>query len=143
MNGMDVVAAARKYIGARWSHQGRQDAYMDCAGLVVKVAADLGITHGDITGYPRHAADETLMYLCRTYLDEVPSTDARPGDIPVMRFPGTRHIGIFGDYPGGHLSLIHAYSRAPRKVVEHLYTDEWMRTQQASLMSVFRFRGIE
>lgn len=142
MNGMDVVTAARKYLGARWTHQGRQDGNMDCAGLVLKVASDVGAFTIDKADYPRHAVDESMLNLCREYLDEVARSDAKPGDIAVMRFQANRHIGIFGDYPGGHLSLIHAYSRAPRKVVEHLYTDEWMRTQQASLMAVFRFRGL-
>lgn len=143
MTGADVVAAARRYLGARWTHQGRRDSAMDCAGLVLKVARDVGAFTLEKADYGRHAVDESMLELCRAHFDEVDPAEARPGDVAVMRFQANRHIGFFGDYPGGHLSLIHAYSRAPRQVVEHLYTEEWMRTQQAGLLAVFRFKGIE
>jgi len=45
VTGSDVVAQARKYMGVRWAHQGRSPAGMDCAGLVIRVAQDLGLIH--------------------------------------------------------------------------------------------------
>ncbi len=58
-----------------------------------------------------------------------------------MRF-STPHIGLFADYPCGGLSMIHAYSSAPRCVVEHLFNEDWLRSQRAVLVGCFRFPGI-
>lgn len=139
----DVVAAARRYLGARWAHQGRRDDSMDCAGLVLKVARDLKLSTLEVTGYPVQATDESMLGLCRAHLVEISRQDLAPGDVVVMRFAGNRHIGIVGDYPYGGLSLIHAQTRHPRCVTENALSPQWLAHVNASVAGCFQFPGIQ
>lgn len=142
ITGADVVTAARAHIGTVWRHQGRSREGVDCLGLVLLVAHQLGLTDFDTRDYARQAKDESMLEQCREHLIEIPRAAARPGDIAVMRFGTNRHIGIFGDYVYGGLSLIHAFSQAPRRVVEHRFTEDWLRGHGASLLACFRFPGV-
>lgn len=142
MTGTDVCMAARQFIGVPWRHQGRSREGIDCAGLVIQVAHRLKLLDFDTVDYSPQATDETMLRLCGEHLVKIGRVNAKPGDVPVMRFGSNRHIGIFGDYAHGGLSLIHAFSRSPRRVVEHRYCAEWLRTERASLIAVFRFPGI-
>lgn len=143
MKGAQLVDQARGWLGVKWRHQGRSREGVDCAGLVIKVAHDLDLTEFDTADYARQASDETMLDLCREHLVEIAHADARAGDVVVIRFANQRHIGFLGDYPAGGLSLIHAFSNAPRRVVEHLFNDDWLHTQRATLIGCFRFPGIE
>lgn len=142
MTGAEITTAARGWTGVRWLHQGRSRDGIDCLGLVLVVAHELALTDFDTRDYARQAEDESMLEQCREHLFEIPRAAARPGDVPVMRFGTNRHIGIFGDYVHGGLSLIHAFSQAPRKVVEHRFNDDWLRGHGASLLAVFRFPGV-
>lgn len=142
MTGAEIATAARRFIGCPWRHQGRSGEGVDCLGLVLLVAHELELTDFDTRDYARQATDESMLQQCREHLVEIPRAMARPGDVPVMRFGTNRHIGIFGDYVHGGLSLIHAFSQAPRRVVEHRFNDDWLRGYNASLLSVFRFPGV-
>jgi cell wall-associated NlpC family hydrolase len=146
VTGADIVTEARSYIGTRWLHQGRTRSGIDCAGLVLKVAHACNIFTFDTADYSRQATDESMLELCREHLDPVATAQSCPGDIAVMRFGTNRHIGFFGDYLYGGLSLIHAYSQRigsqRPQVVEHRFTDDWLRSQNASLIAVFRFPGV-
>lgn len=142
MNGADVVTAARGWTGVRWRHQGRSRDGIDCAGLVIKVAHDLGLSEFDTKDYARQATDETMLALCREHAIEIAMKDARPGDLVVLRFGNQRHIGFLGDYLHGGLTLLHAYSHHPRKVVEHRFDETWLRAVNAQLIGVFRLHGV-
>ena len=48
-----VVAAGRCYTGVRWHHQGRTRAGLDCAGLIIRTAHDLGLSEFDLADYGR------------------------------------------------------------------------------------------
>lgn len=133
-----IVTEARTWIGVRWLHQGRTREGVDCAGLVIKVAHELGLSTFDTADYARQAIDEAMLELCRGHLQPIGRQDIRPGDVLVMRFENQRHIGVVGDYIYGGLSLIHAY--APnRKVVEHRFDSVWM----SRVIGCFRFRAVE
>lgn len=138
----EIVAAARQYLGARWTHQGRRHDAMDCAGLVLRVARDLGLADLDVTGYGVQAVDESMLEMCREHLDEIARADLAPGDVVVMRFSGNRHIGIVGDYAHGGLSLIHAQTSHPRCVTENALSPAWMAHVRASIAGCFRFPGV-
>jgi cell wall-associated NlpC family hydrolase len=142
VTGVEIVTMARQFIGCPWRHQGRSREGVDCLGLVLLVAHQLGLTDFDTRDYARQAKDESMLEQCREHLVEINRSVARPGDVAVMRFANNRHIGFFGDYVHGGLSLIHAFSQSPRKVVEHRFTDDWLRGYSASLMACFRFPGV-
>lgn len=133
-----AVAIARQAIGARWEHQGRSDDKMDCAGLVIKVAGELGLIDWDITDYERQASDERMLQLCRQHLIEIPRSQLQPGDVVVLAYGTNRHIGIVGDYKYGGLSLIHAQATYPRRVGENRLDDEWLRIVGARIVGCFQ-----
>lgn len=128
-----IIADARSYLGVRWLHQGRTRAGIDCVGLVIEVSkAVLGWSF-DVTGYPRHAKDETMLDTCRQRMVEVRRSQVLPGDVLVMAFAHQRHMAIVGGEPGA-LTVIHAYV-VNRQVVEQRLDAPWM----ARVVGCFRF----
>jgi cell wall-associated NlpC family hydrolase len=119
---MTPVDAARRYIGAPWKHGGSDAAGMDCFGLIVAVARDLGIPYPVMT-YDR-LPDLSLFAALRQFC--APAKGLEPGLLVRMAVVGrAQHLGIVADHPTG-LSLIHAYMPLGR-VVEHRIDDRWRR----------------
>jgi len=134
MQSSDIVNAARSYLGVKFRHQGRTRAGIDCVGLLVCVARDLGASDYDATGYNRRAQGLGFLHHFQNNLDQISTQDAKPGDVLVFVesiFPC--HTGIMSarhDLP----HLIHAH--APRGVVlEEPFGDEW----RSKLRYAFRF----
>jgi hypothetical protein len=136
-----IVQAARGYIGTRWQHQGRLDDGLDCAGLVIKVGHDLGLSEFDKTDYPHLSSLPEVLGLCREHLDEIARSDLSPGDVVVLSCGGLPHLGIVGDYLGrdGLLTLIHSQARHPRQVVEAQFNDIYLSYAKASVVGCFRY----
>ena len=82
-----LVAQARSYLGVPWRHQGRTRAGIDCAGLVVLVARDLGLTDYDSTAYGRRAQGQGFVEHFRSQMDGVAVTEARGSDVLVFASP--------------------------------------------------------
>lgn len=113
-----IIATARTYLGVPWHHQGRNRAGMDCAGLIVKVAQDLNLTHFDTRGYSRIPDGVKL----RGYLEKetVRVTNGQPGDIMLIRFARyPQHLAIISD-----VGMIHTYEQIGY-VVEHRIDERW------------------
>lgn len=126
MSRMDVVVAAREYLGTPYLHQGRvkgPNGGIDCVGLSVCVAWDLALKprSWNVTGYRRLPDGVTLMRQIRPLMaEEVAQSQMDAGDMLVLawdKFP--HHVGILGDHPGG-LSLIHADNRIGRVIEQRL-----------------------
>ena len=133
----DILRAARAYLGVRFRHQGRTAAGLDCAGLIILVARDLGLFDLDFTAYGHAPDGKTLHRLLSQYLDAVEPRDMRLGDVVLMAFqPAPQHLGILGD-GARPFSLIHAYAQA-RMVIEHRLDDEWM----GRIRNIYRFRTV-
>lgn len=122
----DVIAEARRWIGTRWSHQGRKFGVgVDCIGLCHEVARVLGLASGvNVPAtYERTPSNNQILRGCDRHLIRI----QRPalGCLVVMRFQGEPiHMGLIGDYPLGGFSLIHAYAKA-RKVEECRLDETW------------------
>ncbi|GAB4511253.1 MAG: peptidase [Roseibium sp.] len=131
MTGEDIVAAARRWLGTPFHHQGRvRGVGVDCAGLVIGAARELGIMDIDVTGYGHRPDDEEMERLVRAHLAEIPLAEAAPGDVLLIlidRRP--QHLAIRSD-----VGMIHAYAPA-RKVVEHRIDAVWA----ARIHAAFRF----
>lgn len=139
MNRVHVVDAARKYLGAKWRHQARDANALDCAGLVVRVARDLGLTAVSSNDYPEHPDGARLLAECQKHMRPIPKRDFDIGDVLVMRFSAApQHFGIVADYFAGGFSLIHAY-RGADMVVEHRLDDIWRRR----IVAAYQLPGIE
>lgn len=125
-----MVAAARGWVGVPWRHQGRTRAGIDCVGLLIVVAQDLGIDDGfDFRAYSRRPDGRALRELMVDKLDRAAAI--APGRIGLFAQAGTYpcHVGVFGDR-----TMIHAHA-LNRKVVEHRLSDEW----RCRLRGVFRY----
>ena len=97
------IAAARTYIGVPWQHQGRSRHGIDCVGLLVCVAHDLGIPVDDGgPNYEREPRAHDLARLLRRHCESMP--DMRRGYIVLMGRPST-HVGFLTQ--GNPFGLIH------------------------------------
>ncbi len=127
-----VVAAARAWAGTPWRHQGRvRGVGVDCVGLIIGVARDLGLSAFDVTGYRRRPAERDLLAGCRAHMRAVPL--ALPGDAMLFRIDGqAQHLGIATD-----IGLLHAHAPM-RRVVEHRLDEYW----RARIVAAFRLPGV-
>src|SRR5690606_33732275 len=91
-----------------WRHQGRSRMGIDCVGLLIVAAADLGITIPDMKGYRR--SPEPRLFLEHIRANSNPETEPLPGNFGIFR-DGTQpcHVGIFAS-KYEQVSLLHAYA---------------------------------
>lgn len=129
-----LITAARAYLGVPFRHRGRTQAGLDCAGLVWRAYADLGLVLPDVRIYGREPHRNGLQEAMVRALGEPVARHPQAGDVLLMRFDlEPHHIGIAGDYPHGGLSLIHAHGMAGG-VVEHRLNKTW----RDRIVAVFR-----
>lgn len=138
-----IVEKAREYLGTPWVHRGREKGVaVDCAGLIICVAYELGIlpdlnTPGYVN-YPRRPEGNRLLLAVEGATKRVHIDKMQPGDIVLFRISDDpQHLGFVGD-KGSPLSLIHAYIRGPRRVVEHVFDEDW----KTLIMGVYQFSGV-
>jgi len=131
MQSEDIVTEARRWIGARWRHQGRGPAGVDCIGLLIVVADGLRVPHHDVTAYDRRATGTRLLEEFARALDPVALSEARPGDILV--FAETTYPCHAGFLTARHgtLHLLHAHALR-RCVLEEPLTEPWLSRRRAA-----------
>lgn len=117
----EVVAAAQSWLGCPYGHQQRlQGVAVDCAGLVIGVARQLGLVGDDfdIGGYARIPDGHSLLSACDEHMTRIDRDAMRPGDVVVVKFDSEpQHFGILAPYAHGGLAMIHAASKYS-KVIE-------------------------
>lgn len=119
MTPADFIAAARSYVGVPFHHQGRTRHGVDCIGLVVCAARDVGLVLADRTDYPRDPNGLLPVEMARQF---AAVESAQGGDILLMRFRGEpQHVAILAG-----TTLIHGYASIGR-VVEHGLDAKWRR----------------
>lgn len=142
MNRLQVVAQAREWINTPFQHQARMHAVgVDCAGLVIGVARQLGLVAPDfdVSNYPRSPDGVTLLKWCDRYMLRVARENMMPGHVVVVAFDkDPQHLGILGDYRHGGLSIIHA-AQKPGRVIE----TRLMFSPAMKFVAVYRLPGVE
>lgn len=140
MTADDIIAAARSAIGTPFKHQGRTVGRgMDCVGLPLYVADQMGISYTDVVGYARRPGGGKLEATFDAHVESgilvrVKIAEMRAGDFLMMRFSGEpQHMAI---YTGEN--IVHAYQQVGR-VCEHRLDDLW----RARIVRVYRLAGIE
>ncbi len=132
----DFIQAARSYLTLPWLHQGRNRAGVDCVGLIIAAAADIGIEIGDSLGYRRTPDPERFVEHIKSVTD--PATGSAPGVVALFRERQQPcHAGIFAEREGV-LTLIHSYAPIG-KVMEEPFIHHWPRL----LMMTRRIKGLE
>lgn len=135
----DVQALARGYLGTPWKHQGRNKAVgIDCAGLIVLVAHDLGLSAYDSVDYQRNAHNDAFVRHFGDNMTQKRVADRQIGDVLLFRDRlFSCHSGVVSQKHGVP-HIIHAY--APRKaVIEEPLSAEWV----SKITYCFEFYGVE
>jgi len=137
-----IVAAARRWLGTPYHHQGRLVGVgVDCLGLISEVGRELGILDYDATDYVAMPDGKMMEATCREYLVEQPiDTTPRPGDIVLMwislrRLP--QHLAIFVPWDQ-RIGIIHAHQRFD-DVKAHSYDDYWIKRT----VRIFSYPGVQ
>jgi cell wall-associated NlpC family hydrolase len=122
-----LVASSRKYLGVKFRHMGRGPNVLDCAGLILRAYADIGVKLPDLKHYGREPHKDGLRGAVVRALGDNLNRPPIVGDVLLMAFDrDPHHLGIVGDYMYGGLSLIHAYGDVG-KVVEHRLDYAWRK----------------
>jgi cell wall-associated NlpC family hydrolase len=133
----DILNHARQCLGTPFRHQGRLIAFgLDCAGVVIHVARQIGAGHIDVEGYGRNPANGQLERTldAQPCLERVALSERTAGDVLLMRFASDpQHLAICAGE-----TLIHAYESVGR-CCEHRLSSLWA----ARIVRVYRFRGVE
>lgn len=151
MNGQSIIEAARRYEGARFRHQGRDPRTgVDCVGLAVVIARDLGIDCVDSVTYARCPNPRNLLRVLSKSCDRISRAGgdalaldgdssafgvARAGDLLIFspRRPNLpRHLAVFTGS-----DMVHAVEgNGIDRVVEVPISQNW----RECLHSTWRFR---
>ena len=130
----DIVRTAREYLETPWHHQARvKGVGIDCAGLIVCVANELGLYVSDRQGYS-HQPHREFVNAVEESLDRID----RPifGGIAVFAFEAEpTHIGIISSLEP--LMVIHTWAQM-RKCVENNIDETW----QKRLRGFYTYRGV-
>lgn len=121
---MDIVEAARLYLGTPFKHQGRYKHGIDCGGLLILAAREMGIYLQDIPGYHRMPDDQTLKAALDTQLIRTSrgKDNTLYGDILLMAFrKNPQHIAIRTDK-----GIIHAHEDSGG-VIETNLDERWRK----------------
>jgi cell wall-associated NlpC family hydrolase len=130
-----IVATALTYVGVPFLHQGRSRSGVDCVGLVICTAHDLGITDYDKADYERDPDSDELVRLLDAHMDRKRLIDAEPGDLVLMALGKgkPKHVALLIDYD----RMLHTYANAG-KVVVNGFGNHW----QHRVRGCYSFRGI-
>lgn len=135
-NAKELVEAARAYEGVRYRDQGRSARGLDCAGLIIVTARDVGISSFDTTAYGRRPnVAEFTRHMLEAGCTRLPHGQHEHGDILRFALEGWPvHIGIYEVDERGDEWVIHAY--LPHRQV----TRERLRPElEAKISTVWRF----
>lgn len=130
----DVINKAREYAGTKFHHQGRlKGVGIDCAGLVICVAKELGLTNFDFINYGHMPHADTLEQLCNENLEPISMAEVKEGDIFLMAFENEpQHLAIKTD-----IGIIHSYAQV-RRCVEHSLDRVWL----SRVKKCYRYKGL-
>ena len=128
-----IVNEARKWIGIKFRHHGRNGQGVDCAGLLYVVYNKFGVVN-DFIDYPSNPETGFVFRAIRNYADRILPSKAQSGDVVLLSFAGaSTHFGILTD-----LGVIHADATLKR-VVEHSISI----TEQGRAVAFFRMKGLQ
>jgi hypothetical protein len=131
-----IQSVARSYLNVPWRHQGRTREFgLDCMGLPIAVARDIGLTVADFVSYGLQPDWPTLYRFLHPNAFRISIDEKGPGDLVLLENEGVPHGAILPD-GGAPFSIIHSW-QPNKKVIEALF-DETL-----SVRGYYRYRGLE
>lgn len=122
----EIVTTARRWLGTSYCHAGRSRFGLDCSGLLIVVAWELGIWEREFNPQDYGLKDawrllnEHLGARCETLPDW---REARPGDVILQRYhlrAEAGHAAIVSGFDGTYWRTIHACPFLKRVVEQRL-----------------------
>jgi cell wall-associated NlpC family hydrolase len=135
----EIIAAARRWLGAPYRHQGRTQSGVDCIGLILAVMEEFGVpAPAAPNNYSKYPSGQLLLRHCDENLVKADKVLV-PGSVAILygvdRLP--QHFAIIGEH-SNLPTMIHAFSKR-KQVVEHSWDLFW--TQR--LIAVYEIPGTE
>lgn len=132
----EIVDCARSLVGVPFKHQGRDTRGIDCVGVPIYIAKELGIKEWNSVAYPPRPNMALFEKLIRqTGATLVPFKEVAHGDmLRVMSYRFPVHMGIYAKDAKGNEYIIHAYQPVGKVIVTPLSAKEWEKVH-----SVWRF----
>lgn len=136
-----VLREARKLLGIRWRHQGRNpERGLDCGGVPDIVATRLGWAHTPILAYSRYPDGVSIKAYLRREMVEIRRKDLQPADVllllNIVEGVWPCHVAIVASCRE-RLTIIHG-DAIEEKVVENGIDLSWER----KIAGCFRYREI-
>lgn len=145
VTGVQIVTRARLYIHTPFRSGGRNEFGLDCGGLIVRVAHDLGLTDFDVPNYHLSFDCGQVGAHLEPFCDRVDTLaeletyqggGVKPGDFLLFSLAkGGQHLGI----ASGEGTFVHSWDSPSVREVTETPLDQWW---QSRLLSVWRFRGL-
>ena len=120
-----IVEIARRHKGAPFRHQGRTAQGLDCVGLLIIIADELGLPYHDEPNYPRVTMGTEFIRRFRegAAMRQKSLAERKAGDILIIRQRQRPcHVAIYT----GENTIVHSYA-ARGKVFEEPFTKYWER----------------
>lgn len=144
-----VQDTARTFAGTPFKDQHRKkgtNGGIDCVGLVLLVAEELGIAYRDTqemrgADYLNYTPGLHSFVLdeCKRRLVEKPIAEMKAGDVIVLKVDTVASHAAIVTERKGQLYMIHAYNGGLYQVTEHIIDFKWRRR----ICGVFDYPGIE
>ena len=132
-----IVEQANTWIGVPYRDKGRNRFGVDCVGLIIKVAHELGLTDYDTMNYPRRPNPVDFLREMRDHLVQQPLAQAGHGMVAVFREPlHPCHTGILEVDAQGRRWVIHAYAPARKVIREPL-----VGARESNMLMALRYVG--
>lgn len=124
----DIVTAARRWVGVPFRHQGRTRAGVDCLGMVIGVAEEIGARVParvrEARGYERQPNAGELRAGLDALMVPRARSGAGPGSVLLMAYGRTpQHLGVVTARRGEELVVVHVTEKMGRGVEHRLGRD--------------------
>lgn len=116
----EIIQAARRRIGIPWRHQGRTEAGLDCIGLIMSVATEVGIAYHDLPAYTRTTYQNTFLKEFRAQAKLRAVSERVVGDMLLLKdglYPC--HVAFYS-MDRGQETIIHTSPRRKGTIEEPL-----------------------
>lgn len=122
----DFITELRKYLGVKFLDMGRTEAGLDCVGLPIVAAKNLGFYFYDVKVYSKRPDQKLIIKsIEEAGLYQVRRNEIDKGDLLLMSYEGNvQHIAIVSEKKDGLIYIIHAVTG--REVIEHRLDDNWL-----------------